>query len=89
MSTEETKQCPYCAETIKKDAVICRFCRMDLTKGQPIRQDAKEITQPQKVQAKSGVADGVKLGCGMFIVLPLIIIVGLVLLFLVMLGLVG
>ena len=82
MSTEETKQCPYCAETIKKDAKICRFCQMDLATGQPMRQSEKPSTKSQEVQARSGVADGVKLGCGMFIVLPILIIFGL--LFLVM-----
>ncbi|MGO9122884.1 MAG: hypothetical protein ACLQPD_35345 [Desulfomonilaceae bacterium] len=34
---EETNKCPYCAETIKKEAVICRFCRMDLETGEPVR----------------------------------------------------
>jgi len=29
---------------------------------------------PVSVKASSGVADGVKLGCGMFIVLPLLIL---------------
>ena len=30
----ETKQCPYCAETIKSDAVVCRFCNRDLESGE-------------------------------------------------------
>lgn len=70
---DQTKSCPFCAEQIKKDAIICRFCQMDLKKGQPV----KAKNEPKEVQARSGVEDGVKLGCGMFIVLPLLIIGGL------------
>ena len=79
MDENENKVCPYCAETIKRDAKICRFCQLDLSTGKPISNTQSQVVNPntvnpKTVRAKSGVADGVKMGCGMFIILPLIII---------------
>jgi general secretion pathway protein G len=84
MTNNDTKICPYCAETIKKNAKICRFCQSDLATGKPIRSgkpigaDDSSISQKPEVKAQSSVADGVKLGCGMFIVLPILIILGFI-----------
>jgi hypothetical protein len=30
-SAVTTKQCPYCRETVRADAVICRYCQSDLS----------------------------------------------------------
>jgi hypothetical protein len=84
--TEETKACPFCAETIKRDAVICRFCNYDLRSSTPTTMVVQapqhvppEVQPVPVVQARSGIMDGVKIGTGMFVVLPLLCILGLLL----------
>jgi len=56
------------------DAAICRFCNRDLKTG--------DISSRMKVQI--GVADGVKFGIGLLIVLPLAAIVVVIILSIVM-----
>lgn len=46
---EKTKKCPYCAETIKEEAVFCRFCQKAL-----LAQPDTEIVRKQKSWAEQG-----------------------------------
>jgi hypothetical protein len=50
IDNQSEKKCPYCAEAIKFEAVVCRFCGRDLRTGQPSQQVILPSPQPVQVQ---------------------------------------
>jgi len=68
-------KCPDCGHEVSDRAPTCPNCGAPIAAQPPTRATSAQV---REVQARSGIADGVKIGCGMFIVLPILIVLGLI-----------
>ena len=61
--SDDTKTCPFCAETIKAAAIICRFCNRDL--DGPIHRQPPTLQPALRNCPDCGGNGQVRVGCGL------------------------
>lgn len=51
------RQCPYCAESIRREAVVCKHCGRDLPLSEPAADNPYDPNTPQGKAWAKGLAD--------------------------------
>ena len=78
-----TKQCPFCAETIKQQAMVCRYCGYNLQTGQPSTASAPQVIPPSpnvvvKERGEGLFLQTMNLGCLIVIIIIVFLIIAFV-----------
>ncbi len=74
MSSYEYKNCPYCDEVIKINAIKCKHCFSDLSDEKPIEKDFVKVPSMNRIINKLSIKNPVLIGLLVLIVIAAILL---------------
>ena len=54
---DDLRKCPACAEMVKREAKICRFCRTELEPLPPLQSEAQQCAEAERHRLATEVAE--------------------------------